>query len=73
MQRDICILDGRLARDTIAELEAAMARMNDPALTKQFLSLEPSNKWGDFRGACEVMEMLLDAAKAYPDYIWEVR
>jgi hypothetical protein len=70
--RGLRLLDGRKARDTIEDLRKAVARINDPKEEMRFRPLEPSNRWGDLKGARWVMAELLNAAEKYPEHVWEI-
>lgn len=70
--RGLRILSGRKGGDTVAMLDAAVARLEDPAQEAAFLALEPDNGWGTLDGARKVMGKLLIAARTYPENVWEV-
>lgn len=71
--RGLRVLSGRKAKDTIKQLERALADMQDPAKLPAFKALEPSNGWGDLPGAIICIEKYLDAARKYPEYTWDIR
>lgn len=71
--RGLRLLDGRVARDTLADLNCAIDRLCDEKMRPAFLKLEPENKWGDLAGALEVMKTYRTLAQEYPDSIWDVR
>lgn len=64
--------DGKLARDTIADLVSASEFLNDPANQELLVSLEPSNGWGDLPGARKVIAEMLVAASSHPGYTWSI-
>ncbi len=69
--RGLRLLSGRKAKDTIAMIENALARLADPVWTERFVALEPPNKWGTLKDAVFVMQRLLDAAKECgEEYEW---
>jgi hypothetical protein len=70
--RGLRLLSGRKASDTKAMLANALARLRDPAWHDRFVALEPSNKWGDLKGAVRVLEKLAIAADEYPGNVWEI-
>lgn len=71
--RGLRILSGRRARDTVTMLSNALARSRDPTMRRQFVTLEPPNKWGTLPDAVWVFERLREAAERYPDHVWEIR
>jgi hypothetical protein len=70
--RGLRLLSGRIARDTVLQLQAANARLSDPEESETLHSLEPSNGWGDLARAKATIQELLSAAEAYPDHKWRI-
>lgn len=70
--RGLRLLDGRQAHDTVADLDAAMTRLSDPANQEHLEGLEPDNGWGDLGIAVTVIRRLRRLAKDYPECIWSV-
>ena len=70
--RGLRILDGRSARDTVADLTRAAERLADPEWEARFRALEPANGWGNLSDARRVVERLRDLAAANPSCTWEV-
>ena len=70
--RGLRILSGRTAAETLPDLERAVLRLNDTAMTHEFCKLEPANRWGTLDDAQFVMQKLLDQARSYPTFTWEV-
>ncbi len=70
--RGLRLLDGRVAGDTLADLNRAIDRLCDEKLRPAFVALEPSNKWGDLAGALEVMKELRERAQDYPSFVWDI-
>lgn len=68
--RGLRVLSGKKASDTTVMLSVALFRLADKP--EDFKVLEPANGWGDLPGAIEVLEALLEAAKEYPDHVWEI-
>jgi hypothetical protein len=71
--RGLRVLSGRLGKDTLVDINAALDRFADEKFQKTFLALQPDNGWGDLPGARRVMEKLKTLAEGYPDYTWEIR
>jgi hypothetical protein len=71
--RGLRLLDDRLAKETMADINRARDRMLDPRLREQFIGLEPANKWGTLADAISVMCKLREAAEEYPDFKWDIR
>ena len=69
--RGLRVLSGRKVGDTIPMIEAALKRIAaDP---ETFRKLEPSNGWGDLKGAKYVFERLLEAAReCNPEATWDI-
>jgi hypothetical protein len=66
-------LDGRAASDTLAELRAAVKRIDDPEWAQHFRARAPENGWGTVSGAAEVLRQLLEAAEREPELLWDIR
>jgi len=71
--RGLRILNDRLAKDTIAEINQAIDRMFDNNLRTQFKSLEPDNGWGTLPDAISVMKTLRRLAEENPNHSWNIR
>ena len=70
--RGLQFLNCMMASNTIAIIEAAIARMEDEGWQPRFKALEPENSWGDLAGALKVMKILLALAKESPLHVWEI-
>jgi hypothetical protein len=70
--RGLVFLSGMFAANTIAIIEAAIARLEDEGWQPRFKALEPDNGWGDLAGALRVMKVLLGLAKEYPLHVWDI-
>jgi hypothetical protein len=67
------VLNGRSARETIPELEAAYRRVMDPELEPRLRALEPENKWGTLEDAREVFSRMLEVAReSHAECIWSI-
>lgn len=60
-------LNGKLCRQAITMLEAAMRDITDPAKTEGYQALNPANKWGSHEGATKFLEAILESCKAHPN------
>lgn len=70
--RGLRLLNGKTGKDSKPILDAALARLNDPALADRFTALQPENGWGNLPGAIKVMGRLAELAEAYPANTWRV-
>ena len=70
--RGLRLLSGRKAKDTIGDLQVALARLKDPENEEKFRALEPDNKWGTLEDAIFVMARLIQEAIMYPGHEWEI-
>jgi hypothetical protein len=70
--RGLRLLSGRVARETMADINRALDRLADPEMRPAFVALEPPNKWGDLDSAIWVMRKLREHAEKYPDNVWEI-
>jgi hypothetical protein len=70
--RGLRALSGRIASETIVDLDRAVARLVDPALYNDFVALEPDNGWGTLPDALNVMQRLQALAAEYPNHVWEI-
>jgi hypothetical protein len=69
--RGLRVLSGRTAGDTVPMLKRALLRIaENPAM---FRALQPGNGWGDLPGAVKVLEEMHEAARDYPELVWEIR
>jgi hypothetical protein len=71
--RGLRVLSGKTGQESLAMLQLACERLNDPKLEATFRALEPLNKWGTLEDAQEVMPKYRDAATKFPDHVWNVR
>jgi hypothetical protein len=67
------ILSGRIAQETLPQINKALERLTDPSMREKFVALEPENKWGTLDDAIAVMMQLRHAATEHPDFVWEIR
>ncbi len=70
--RGLRLLSGRKAAETVTCLQKADEHLNDPKQRATFEALQPANGWGDLNDAIEVIRGLLDLAREYPEYVWEI-
>lgn len=70
--RGLRLLSGRTAAETLPDLEKAVQRLHDAAMTHAFCQLEPTNRWGTLEDAQDAMQTLLDRARSYPTFVWAV-
>lgn len=62
--------EGRVASETLAELNAAIAALTaEPWRFKQY---EPANGWGSVEGICDFLRAMRDAAEKHPSLVWKV-
>jgi hypothetical protein len=59
-------LHGRKAGECIADLERAVAAINDPAALEEYRAMNPPNGWGSHEGAANYLGLLLAACRAHP-------
>lgn len=71
--KGLCVLDGRQAGDTIAQLEGAAKRLWSTTYEDELRKLEPANRWGTLECARKVVDELLEAARRFPEHRWRVR
>jgi hypothetical protein len=71
--RGLRLLNGSKGKDTVESLEKALGHLRDPEERDKFLTLEPTNGWGKLTHAESVIRELLEAARDYPENVWEVR
>ncbi len=71
--RGLRVLSGKTTQDTVATLEQAVARLEDPSWRARFQALAPDNGWGTVDDAIYVMNKLLVAAREEPDFVWDIR
>jgi len=73
--RGLCVLSGKRAEETVADLQLAIQRLQDPspASVTDFWLLEPDNGWGNVEDAIWVLDKLLWLASNYPKYTWKIR
>ena len=71
--RGLRLLSGRTGADTLKQLENALVQLEDPAREAEFRALEPPNKWGTLESAIECVRKYRDAAREYPENVWDVR
>lgn len=69
---DIRWLNGRLARETVHRIDAALTRLLDPVNQPTIEKLLPSNRWGTHDDAITVLRYLLDCATMYPNHRWRI-
>jgi hypothetical protein len=70
--RGLRLLSGRVARDTVADIDAALARLTNADLRERFKALEPDNGWGDLDAAVRVMKKMREYAESYPFNTWDI-
>jgi hypothetical protein len=70
--RGLRLLNGRLAKDTLVDIEAAIQRMENVERTAEFVKLEGPDGWGTLPQALRIMKKLFDLAKANLNATWYV-
>lgn len=70
--RGLRVLNGKTGAESLTLINHALDRCGDDRLRDKFLSLEPSNGWGTFSGAVDVLRTLQSLANDYPTHTWTV-
>lgn len=63
-------LDGETGRDALVRIEAALEKMKREP--EKYRALNPSNGWGSYEGAVEVLERFAEVCREMPDGIVDV-
>jgi hypothetical protein len=71
--RGLRLLNGHKGKDTVEWLEKVLGHLSNPEERDKFIALEPTNGWGTLDGATKTIQRLIEAARDYPENVWEVR
>lgn len=70
--RSLHVLTGKTGRESEPMIAAALKRLTDPFQEAVFRTLEPNNGWVTLADAIQVMRELYEAAREYPEHVWEI-
>lgn len=63
-------IDGMLGSDALPGLREGLANMQDNP--QKYMDMNPDNGWGDYEGACRVLQRLIGMAVDYPKATFRV-